>query len=104
MAKLLFFAIILCLACRMFFGRWPWQLASMTSARTRDIAAARALLKINADASRDEILLAHRRLVASVHPDRGGTNEQVHAANQARDLLIGHLALSKHDTSRNTKD
>ena len=26
-----------------------------------------------------------------VHPDRGGTNEQVHEANAARDLLLDEL-------------
>ncbi len=34
---------------------------------------------------------AHRRLLAMVHPDRGGTNEQVHEANAARDVLLAEL-------------
>jgi len=36
-------------------------------------------------------LEAHRRLITMVHPDRGGTNEQVHEANAARDLLLDEL-------------
>jgi len=30
-------------------------------------------------------------LIAMVHPDRGGTNGQVHEANAARDLLLDDL-------------
>ncbi len=30
-------------------------------------------------------------MIAQVHPDRGGSNEQVHAANAARDLLLARL-------------
>ena len=43
------------------------------------------------EAERSEILEAHRRLITMVHPDRGGTNAQVHEANAARDLLIEEL-------------
>ncbi|MFD1958545.1 hypothetical protein ACFSHP_04480 [Novosphingobium panipatense] len=40
---------------------------------------------------RRRILEAHRRRVAQVHPDRGGSSEQVHEANAARDLLLSQL-------------
>lgn len=43
------------------------------------------------DANRTDILSAHKRLVAMVHPDRGGSNEQVYEANAARDLLLDEL-------------
>ncbi|MFM6831362.1 MAG: molecular chaperone DnaJ, partial [Novosphingobium sp.] len=33
-----------------------------------------------------------RRLIAQVHPDRGGSNEAVHEANAARDLLLARLS------------
>ena len=33
----------------------------------------------------------YRRLIAIVHPDRGGTNDQVHEANAARDILLDEL-------------
>ena len=33
----------------------------------------------------------HKRLIAMVHPDRGGTDGQVHEANAARDLLLDEL-------------
>jgi hypothetical protein len=50
------------------------------------------LLGVAPDASREQIIEAHRRLIAMVHPDRGGTNEAVHEANAARDLLLARLA------------
>jgi curved DNA-binding protein CbpA len=49
------------------------------------------LLAVPANANRSEILAAHKRLVAMVHPDRGGSSEQVHEANAARDLLLDEL-------------
>jgi hypothetical protein len=53
-----------------------------------DLARARALLGIGANASAAEIRAAHRRLIASVHPDRGGTEALAAQINAARDLLL----------------
>jgi len=44
-----------------------------------------------AEASREEIIAAHRRLTALVHPDIGGTNAAMQEANAARDLLLEAL-------------
>jgi curved DNA-binding protein CbpA len=52
---------------------------------------ARNLLGVGPDAPREQIIEAHRRLLALVHPDRGGSNEAVHEANAARDLLLARL-------------
>ncbi|MCB2066675.1 MAG: J domain-containing protein [Erythrobacter sp.] len=70
-------------------GRWPWEPAMST--REQALFRARRLLGVEARASRAEIIAAHRRLVAMVHPDKGGTNSQVHEANSARDLLLAEL-------------
>ena len=59
--------------------------------RNQALSRARALLGVSADASRAEILEAHKRLIAMVHPDRGGTTDQVYEANAARDLLLNTL-------------
>ena len=40
---------------------------------------------------RQDVIAAHKRVVAAVHPDRGGSGEQVHEANRARDLLLAEL-------------
>ena len=74
---------------RWVMGRWPWEPA--VSTREQALFRARRLLGVEARASRAEIIAAHRRLVAMVHPDKGGTNDQVHEANSARDLLLDEL-------------
>lgn len=52
------------------------------------IARARALLGVPEDADEPTIRAAHRRLIASVHPDRGGTEALAAEINAARDLLL----------------
>jgi len=74
---------------KMASGRWPWE-PKMTT-RGQALFRARKLLGVRADANRGEIIDAHRRLLAMVHPDRGGTNDQVHEASAARDLLLDEL-------------
>ena len=87
--RLLILAAIAALVWRAFTGRWPWERKLTT--RAQAVLRARQLLGVTAAASREEILTAHRRLVAMVHPDRGGSNGQVHEANAARDLLLDEL-------------
>lgn len=89
LVRLILLAGIICLAYRLLTGRWPWE--GKASSRRQAVERARRLLGIDAHASREDIIAAHRRLVAMVHPDRGGTNEQVHEANAARDLLLTEL-------------
>jgi hypothetical protein len=91
MIKLLFVAAVLSLACRYALGKWPWDYLSAKPTQPRAVLKARQLLGVRHEASRGEILEAHRRLIATVHPDRGGTNEAVHAANSARDVLLAEL-------------
>ena len=95
MARLLIYLGLAAVACKLLTGRWPWALAGWElpggPARSGATARARALLGVGRNASRVQIIEAHKRLVAMVHPDRGGTNEQVHEANAARDLLLARL-------------
>jgi hypothetical protein len=46
---------------------------------------------VEAGANRDDVIAAHRRLTALVHPDRGGTTAAMQEANAARDLLLADL-------------
>ncbi len=62
------------------------------SKRRDDLAEASALLGLSPDASPDAIRAAHRRLIASVHPDRGGTEALAARINAARDLLLADQA------------
>ena len=89
MMRLLFFAALGVLAWKLVTGRWPWE--PKRSARAQAVSRARKLLGVSAAASREDIVVAHKRLVAMVHPDRGGTDGQVHEANAARDLLFDEL-------------
>jgi DnaJ homolog subfamily C member 19 len=70
--------------------RWPWE-PRRRAMRSPAESHARALLGVSEGASREQIIDAHRRLVARVHPDKGGSSELVHEANSARDLLLGEL-------------
>jgi DnaJ family protein C protein 19 len=89
MIKLLILAAIVGYGWRVVTGRWPWE--PKVSTRAQAVFRARKLLGVSAQASREEVLLAHRQLVTLVHPDRGGSNSQVHEANAARDLLLDEL-------------
>jgi DnaJ family protein C protein 19 len=91
MMKLLWLVVLASLACRLIAGRWPWQLLALRNSRRAGNERARILLGVGQDASRQDIIDAHRRLVATVHPDRGGTSAGVHEANEARDLLLAQL-------------
>ena len=90
MAKLIVLALLASLACRILAGRWPWELLAISERSHAEIRA-RALLGVDRSARREAIIEAHRRLIAQVHPDRGGSNDAVHAANAARDLLLARL-------------
>ena len=46
------------------------------------------LLDVKPDASAEDILAAHRRLIAKVHPDAGGSADLAARVNQARDTLL----------------
>lgn len=96
--KLFLVLALAIVAFRLFAGRWPWELGKR-SRRFAAEARARALLGVRDGAGRETIIEAHRRLIAQVHPDRGGTNEQVHEANAARDLLLGELMRQQTERS-----
>jgi hypothetical protein len=55
-----------------------------------NIVEARALLGVDESADADTIRAAHRRLIALIHPDRGGTEELARKINAARDVLLRH--------------
>jgi len=62
--------------------------ASLQSMAPED---ARALLGVGEEASLADIRDAHRRLIAKVHPDAGGSEELAARVNLARDTLVSEL-------------
>ncbi len=94
MIKLIWLIALVSIACKLIAGRWPWEYLTGT-VRSRHEDRARLLLGLERSASREDIIEAHRRLVSIVHPDRGGTNEQVIEANGARDVLLTGLNFRK---------
>lgn len=92
MIKLILVLALAAVVWKMAMGRWPWQ-PKIGSARSAVRQQARALLGVAPEAGRQDIIEAHRRLIATVHPDRGGSNELVHEANAARDVLLADLPL-----------
>ncbi len=60
-----------------------------TQPMTRGDAA--KLLEVALDCDAEGIISAHRRLIAKVHPDAGGSAELAARVNQARDILLKNL-------------
>jgi len=80
MAKILFIGLVL-------FGLWL-LLRKTAPAPKIDEKEARAILGVDRTADAEAIRAAHRRLVAAVHPDRGGSTELARRINAARDVLL----------------
>ena len=49
------------------------------------------LLGVTTDANAEKILEAHKRLIAKVHPDAGGSAELAAQVNLARDTLLKRI-------------
>lgn len=104
MQKLLFALFVAWLGWFLWVGPKRWRGGSVTPKRpwqpdvpvdggnavnmTLEEAQARALLGVAPDAGRDAIRAAHRKLIAEVHPDHGGSAELTRRVNAARDLLL----------------
>ena len=54
-------------------------------------AVALEILGLNQGATREEVVLAHRRLMQKMHPDRGGSDYLAKKINAARDFLLERL-------------
>ena len=82
------------------FGLWR-QLQSMqqkqqqsapsTNNDTMDAATARQILELEENPSKEDILAAHKRMMAKNHPDKGGSTYLASQINQAKDLLLAEL-------------
>ena len=91
MIKYAILLAIICVVFRWALGQWPWQMLNPKPTRAQALFKARKLLSVPEGASHEQITAAHKRLIAMVHPDRGGSSAAVHEANDARDLLLDEL-------------
>ena len=84
----------LIVAALLLFLLWRWIVLPLMTPKKRatdlpgDERDARAVLGIGPDADADAIRAAHRRLLGSVHPDRGGSADLTQRINAARDVLL----------------
>ncbi len=83
--KFLFFAAVI--AVLFWLGRGALRSAGQMNPRD-----AAKLLDIEQSADADTINAAHRRIIAKVHPDAGGTAELAARINQARDVLLKRIS------------
>ncbi len=68
-----------------------WWLVRPKRNALPDVAEARAILGLQEDATADDVRSAHRRLLAGVHPDKGGSADLTRRVNAARDVLLKRL-------------
>jgi len=57
--------------------------------RAMSLDEAASVLGLDIDANAEEVRAAHRKLIAQIHPDKGGTDYLAAKINEARDLLLG---------------
>lgn len=67
---------------------WWWFASRPKPPSPTTLAAARATLGVAAEADRMAVQAAWRRVIAEVHPDRGGDADLAARVKAARDLLL----------------
>jgi hypothetical protein len=68
-----------------------YRRSTLSPPKPMPVEDARRLLGVGETASAEEIRSAHRRLIARVHPDAGGSAELAERVNVARDTLIAEM-------------
>ena len=85
--------ILLVLAALGILYLW-WRSKNVRAARRlppMPVEDARRLLGVPEGASLEDIRAAHRRLIARVHPDTGGSADLAERVNAARDVLVAEM-------------
>jgi hypothetical protein len=72
-------------------GIWIWWRRHTRRGTAMSAVEARSLLGVGEAATLQEVRDAHRRLIAKVHPDAGGSAELATRVNTARDTLVADL-------------
>ncbi len=79
---------ILALTCFSGVALWAAYRSQQLRRARMPVAEARELLGVSEHADQTSIRDAHRRLIAKVHPDVGGSAELARRVNAARDTLL----------------
>lgn len=82
---------ILALVCFAGVAAWAAYRSQQFRRAMMPVAEARELLGVCEDADQDAIRAAHRRLIARVHPDTGGSAELARRVNAAREILLSEV-------------
>ncbi len=69
----------------------PSQGTSSSEYSKMTIEEACKVLGIEKDATEEEIIEAHRKLIQKIHPDRGGNDYLATKINQAKDYMLKNL-------------
>jgi len=70
---------------------YAWIRRAMVSGSRMKPSEARALLDVPPNATAEEVRAAHRKIIARVHPDAGGSAGLATRVNAARDILLEEL-------------
>jgi hypothetical protein len=62
--------------------------ATLNNSGQMSIEQARDILGVDANANQDAIILAHKRLIQKLHPDRGGSDYLAAQVNLAKQVLL----------------
>ena len=54
-----------------------------------DKAQAADILGVDVDANEEDIIIAHKRLIQKMHPDKGGSEALARQINEAKQILLG---------------
>ena len=54
-----------------------------------NINEARDILGVTGEATKEEVVAAHKSLIGKMHPDKGGSNYLATKINQAKNVLLG---------------
>ena len=91
MLKALIILALVCAIWRWALGAWPWEHMLARPSRSSELERARRLLGVRKLATHRDVREAHRRMAATLHPDRGGSDAKLAEINAARDLLLAQL-------------